>query len=590
MITKKADFLIEISWEVANKVGGIYTVIKSKAERIVQNYGKNYLMIGPYFEKNVGVMFEKKEIPEEFAAVIQSMEKEGIKCHFGKWIIDGMSVDTFLVDFRKHELKANEVKRELWENFKVDSYSSEQLFTDCVAFGNAAGILIEKLAKVIKGKKVLHCHEWQAGASILYLKKKGVDIGTVFTTHSTVVGRHLSTEGVNFYDNLEKIDADKESYRMKDHAKHLLEKACAKNADVFTTVSEITGIEAKHFLGKKPDVLLLNGLDMSTMPTLEERSIQHSRFKEQIRRFVVPYFFPYYRFNIKKTLFYFIAGRYEFQNKGVDVFIESLGELNKLMRKNKSDKTVVAFIWIPAKVKDIKHDILENKIAYDGIDHYIDEILPDVKSSIIRDIVRGKMPVTHDLIKGESIYELKKKMVGFRKKGKPPVVTHNLENEGKDRILSALNKAGLNNSTQDMVKVIFYPIYLTGADGLLNMNYSQCIEGSHLGVFPSYYEPWGYTPLETAALGVPAVTTDLAGFGRYLMKHKKEKGIFILKRQNRKKTQYVKDLAKYMFDFSKLDQRGRIELKLEAKELADMADWKIMIENYIEAHNKAVSK
>jgi len=344
------------------------------------------------------------------------------------------------------------------------------------------------------------------------------------------------------------------------------------------------------FLDKIPDTLLPNGLEISKFPLLEDRAVLHRKYKHQIKDFVRAYFFPYYQFDADNALIYFIAGRYELANKGIDVYIEALGKLNSALAKQKSKKEVIAFIWVPAKTTGLNKTLLENKILFDGIEDFVGSQLLDLKSEIVHSIVKQRIPSSKDLFSDSFRYNIKKKMFEFKKKGKVPITTHDLESQN-DAIMTLLRKSGLNNSIKDRVKVIFYPAYLTGADGLLDLSYYDAITGCHLGVFPSYYEPWGYTPLETGALGVPFITTDLAGFGRYIQKDtKNSKGAMVLKREGRSRMQIVNDLTTYLHSFYKLSETQRISAKMQAKKIAESADWKNMISHYIKAHNLALSK
>ncbi len=587
---QKADYLFEVSWEVCHQVGGIYTVIKSKAARIYDIYKENYFLIGPYYPEEAAIKFEGKPIPKQFTKIFNDLKKENITCHFGKWTIDGIKVNTVLIDFSLYMKKVNEIKKRLWNNFKIDSYDSNEKYNQFVVWATTAGKLLEGLRKGLKGRIVAQFHEYISGAGLLYLKKNKVKIATVFTTHATSLGRKLTGSGVNLYDVIKKIDPKKEAYKHKIQAKYLLEKATAMNAHVFTTVSDITALEARYLIGKKPDMVLPNGLDLSKFPTMEDRAIKHNKFKRQILEFVRVFFFPYYRFDVKNSLIYFIAGRYEFRNKGVDILINSLGKLNKKLIKEKKDKTIIALLWIPSKVQGINVNLLQNKINYEGIENFMDSSLRELKMNIVDSIISQKLPTTNELFGGAFHYQMKKKMFEFKKKGKPLVVTHNLLDKN-DTIIKALKRAGLNNSSHDKVKVIYYPIYLTGADGLIDLNYYDSIMGCHLGMFPSYYEPWGYTPLETGALGVSSLTTDLSGFGKYILKkYKGCKGIYVLKRENVSEKKAMNDLTNFMYNFSELSKEERIKRKLEAKHIADLADWKEMVKYYIQAHNLALKK
>ena len=589
---KKADILFEISWEVCNKVGGIYTVVKSKAAKMVEIYGNNYFMVGPYFDAKAIGQFQE-ELPNELCkAPFEELKKYGIICHFGKWIVEG-SPYTILIDFVNYRHSINDIKRELWDWYKVDSLRAPADYDEPVVWAYAVGMLIEKLALCFQNKKIVaHFHEWLSGAGLLYLKKKNVKIATVFTTHATVLGRTLASANIDLYNVWNKINPDEEVYKHNVESKHLIEKNSAAFADAFTTVSEITGMEATYLLKKKPDVLLPNGLDISKFPTFEELVIKHRLQRDRIREFMLYYFFPYYAFDPKDTLIYFIAGRYEFHDKGIDIYIKALGKLNEKLKQLKSKKTIIAFIWVPANFRNIRPELLENKTLYQDIKDALEEVIPDVEKNIIYSFVADKKATKESFFDDDFLTEMKARIARFLKRGRPPLLTHDLYDEN-DIILKSIISANLKNEEQDAVKIVYYPIYLSGADGLLNLTYYEAMQGSHLGIFPSYYEPWGYTPLEAGALGVSSVTTDMAGFGRYFCAEcaqTETPGIFVLKRLNRSDDDVVNQLVSVMFDFAGLSKEDRVANKFQARETASMADWKIFVNRYIEAHNLAVKK
>ncbi len=587
---KKADILFEVSWEVCNKVGGIYTVVMSKAAKMVEAYSNNYIMIGPYFASKVTGQFEE-ELPNElYKNVFEDLRRIGIICHFGRWLIEG-SPFVILIDFVNYKNRINDIKRELWNWYKVDSLRAQHDYDEPVVWSYVVGMTIEKLSSLHSNKKIVaHFHEWLSGAGLLYLKKRNIKIATAFTTHATVLGRTLANSNIDLYNIWDKVNPDQEVYKYSIEAKHLVEKNSAAFADVFTTVSEITGMEASHFLKKNPDVLLPNGLDISKFPTFEELAIKHRIQRDRIREFMLYYFFPYYAFDPRETLIYFIAGRYEFHDKGIDIYIKALAKLNERLKQSKSKKTIIAFIWVPANFRNIRPELLENKTLYQDIKDALEEVIDDVEKNIIYSFVSNKKTTKESLFSEDFLEEMKIRIARFIKKGKPPISTHDLYDEN-DLILRSIVSANLKNEEQDPVKIIFYPIYLSGVDGLLNLNYYEAMQGSHLGVFPSYYEPWGYTPLEAGALGVSSVTTDLAGFGRYFCAECAQSdtpGIFVLKRLNKSDDDVVNELVDFMFKFANLSNEDRIANKMQARKTASMADWKSFVNNYIEAHNMAV--
>ena len=592
----RAKYIFEISWEVANKVGGIYTVLESKVLAMQKIYKDNYVLIGPYDVNKVKGYFEETAVPDIFKESFKDLESEGIKCHSGRWLVKGEPA-CILIDFSGIWKDINEYKGLYWEKYAIDSLNASQDYDEPFLWSIAAGKVIEALTtrnsffSSQSESVVIHAHEWLAAGAILYLKLVSFKGGTVFTTHATTLGRVLAGAGINFYDFFDTIDADKEAYTHGVQAKHLLEKAVAGSCDVFTTVSQITSMEAQYFLKTTPKVLLPNGLDLDQFPSSEQLAISHRVHRNRMREFLLYYFFPYYTFDIKETLFYFILGRYEFHNKGIDIFIKALGELNKKLREAKSEKTIVTFFWIPSHVAGIKEEILEAREIYRDIKESFAEISDDIQAEILTYLMTGKDAKKVPLFDEDFLIEIKKKISRLKRHGLPPLASYDLV-DSNDIIVLKLKEAGIENKEEDNVKAIFYPVYLGASDGLLNLSYYESIQGSHLGVFPSFYEPWGYTPLETAALGVASVTTDLAGFGRFFATTKESyiPGIFILKRFNKKDDDVIAELTDVLLNFAQLSRQDRVENKIQARRMALQADWKILIEYYVQAHNLSLEK
>ncbi|MBU0535715.1 MAG: glycosyltransferase [Nanoarchaeota archaeon] len=601
----KADILFECSWEICNKVGGIYTVIMSKAALMQEHY-KSYYLIGPYVEQQAKDIFVEKELPDELKNVFSELAKEGIKCRWGYWQIKG-EPNVILIDFQGFTHNKDSIKERLWNDFKIDSLNSGWDFDEPVIWATAAGKVIEKFCQKNnpdnKKKVVAHFHEWMAGVGLLHLKgsacDKKVKVATTFTTHATMLGRSIAGSGEPLYEMLEGMDTTKEAYSHGVQNKHLTEVACAQNCDTFTTVSEITAIEAEKMLGRKADVLVLNGLDLEKFPTYEECAIKHRRNREIIREFIAYYFFPHYTFELENTLLFFIVGRYEFKNKGIDIFIKSLARLNEMMKKENSKKTVVAFFWIPREVHGAKFELSLDKNNFYQVKEFIEENMPQIKEKLIDNVLESNLENFNDVKKFQQmplfdknfLLELKKIKINFEKKGNPLVVTHNLPFEDQDPIIWNFLNTGLDNKEDDKVKVIFYPVYLTGVDGLIDLPYYEAITGCHLGVFPSYYEPWGYTPLESAALGVPSLTTDLGGYGRFLQsKGQTNNGVFILNRFGKSEEDVINHFTDILHSYTLLDEKGRVREKIMAKECSNLADWKELISNYFKAHDMAVDK
>jgi len=585
----EADYLFEVSWEVCNKVGGIYTVVKSKAYAMKEFY-KHYFLIGPYFPKKAMIELNEKEPPEQLKKAFEDVKKQGISCYYGTWDVEG-SPDTVLIDFNSLIKRKNELKKELWESHKIDSINSKWDFEEPMIWSWAVGMLLCAIESRLPDKKIIgHFHEWLSGFAIFHLKKCRSNVKAVFTTHATMLGRAMAGSGEDLYKLLETMNPEERAYHYNVQDKFLTERASAQTADIFTTVSEITALEAEKILGRKPEVILNNGLTMKKFPTIEETSMKHLLTREKIREFLTFHFFPYYTVDLEHNLIFFIVGRYEFKNKGIDTMIKALEKLNKKLKKEKSKRTISVFFWIPMETHGVKVEVLENKNYYRHIKNYIQWHSQDILRKIVMDIVTSKTPSVKSMFTKRFLKDLEKDLIQFKRHGNPLVLTHNISDEKNDPILTALKQAGLDNKKDDPVKTIVYPVYLDGNDSLINLPYYDAIAGSHLGLFPSYYEPWGYTPLETAAMGVASLTTDLAGFGRFMetkVPDPKDKirGIYVLKRFNLTEEQVVHDMFKTMYEFANLSHEDRVKNKVVAKSLANYADWKSFVPNYIKAHN-----
>lgn len=584
-----------MSNEVCNKVGGIYTVVSSKAAQMVSYYGKNYYTVGFYNPGNAKVELDEEKPPEPFDAVFKKLESRGIRCHYGRWLIAGRP-QAILLDTKEFMSEADNIKTECWNTFQIDSLHSNNMFTEPLVWSTAVGMMLEELMKAspFKGSKcVAHFHEWISGGGLLYLKCKKMDIATVFTTHATMLGRTLCGSGVNLYELInERMNHTKSTDLAKRYGvadKHGVEMACARNADVFTTVSEITGREAQFLLEKEPDMLLPNGLDMDKYPEMDELTILRRKYRVRTREFLTAYFCRYYPMDMFNFRSMFLSGRYEMFNKGIDLFIDALGRLNEKMKQSKTEKNVIAFIFVPTQTRGEKMEILKNTSLLEEMYEHIDEILPEVREKIIKDMTKGEIP--KEVLSEETLGIFRKLIAHFiGKRGEtPPLSAFELAYpEDDDGVIKALKKNNLLNREEDKVKVIFYPAYLSAADRLIALDYDQAAMTCDVGVFPSYYEPWGYTPLESAAMGSLAVTTDLAGFGRFIQG--KGEGIYVLTRENRSWDDMVKDLTEKLYQIVNLSQRELMDYRMSAKKMSLLADWKNLAKNYIQAHDMALEK
>ncbi len=585
--------LFEVSWEVCNKVGGINTVLKSKSEFVQKKFGDDYFLIGPFFKEKSRGEFLQRPVPDSFKTVFERLKEQGIFCRFGNWLIPGRP-NAILIELSESFLgRAPEFKGKYWDKYKIDSLNSDFYDYDMpILWSTAVGILIEEFYNENpKENFVVHLHEWLSAGAALYLRldnsKTSSKIPLVFTTHATTLGRAVSGTGVNLYDIIEKINPDEESYRLGVHTKHQTERAVANLVDVFSTVSEITGYESKLFFGKEPDIILPNGIN-PLETSIEELLMMHREFRDKMRYFLTYMFFPYYPIDLDESLTFFLAARYEFKAKGIDLYLDALAKLNEMLISKKSKKTIFAFLFVPAGGRAIREEIVENR---ELINDFADKLFSSknqILNRLFQCALAGKDICLSKLVSPEILRELKKLRLYFNKEGNPPVITHYINYEDKDPILNKLKQLNLLNQKESKVKVIFYPIYLTGKDGLLNLDYSETIIGSHFGVFPSIYEPWGYTPVESAMRAVPAVTSDLSGFGRYLINSGKEdNGIFVLRLANKSYDEQVNELAKLMFRFSTLKRDKRVDYKIKSYKTALMFSWDNLVENYFKAYDLA---
>lgn len=587
------DMLFEVSWEACNKVGGIYTVLMSKAERLVSHYHKNYFLIGPYFQNKIKGEFQECKPEESLQRVFDELEHQtGIRCRFGTWLIKG-EPSLILIDFSAFWGQISFCKRNLWQWYGIDSLGTGHDFDEPVLWAYAVGMLLEKIKHAYGDRAITaQFHEWLSGAGILYLKHNGINIGTVFTTHATTLARTFAYQNIDFYSLFGSINPDEEAHKYNIGAKHQLEKQAALQCHVLTTVSEITSMEVEHFLGRKVDKVLPNGLDAKKFLTFEDITIKHQIQRNRLREFLLFYFFPYYTFTIEHTLFYFIAARYEFHAKGIDVYLKALANLNQRLIKTKTKRTIVAFIFVPAQTQGINPELIENRELFQDIKNSAQEVSTQTNDRMLYLFTEGKTITESGLFEEDFLFEVKKKILRLKREGNPPLATHVLS-DGNDAVISTCREVGLLNSQGDRVKIVFYPTYLTGHDGLANLSYEESIQACHLGIFPSFYEPWGYTPLEAMSFGVSAVTTDLAGFGRFcqhLKTDKKHPGIMVIDRLGKTDESVTLALADIMHRFAIGSHEDRVKNKIQARALAESADWGDLVQHYIDAHKQAIAK
>ena len=589
----KTDILYEVSYEAGNRIGGIHTVLVSKAKYLKNIFGKNYTAIGFYNKRNAVIEVIEKEPPQDIKKVFEELKKEGIRCIYGLWT-EAYDVPIILVDslvFQRDNI--NMINTLLWKKYKIDSLNTWNDYREPVAWSYAVGKLIEKLSKINEGKNIVaHFHEWLSGAGVLYLKINEIKIPTIFTTHATMLGRAMaSRRDESFLSG--KINPDEKAYEYGVAAKHQMEKTVAREADVFTTVSDVVGEEVKIILGKTPDIITVNALDFEEMPSQDDLSVLNAKYRKKMDDFIRAYFTPYYSIDIKNYPILFTAGRYEFENKGYDIFIDALGELNKRMKNSK--KNVVAFLWVPRGTISPKDEVVNNFLIYDRVKDMLDSEWEIIKENIISKFSVGKEIEKSEIIPNKIMSEIKSSFEKMKSRRglNPPVCAFELSSrEEDDPIMKRIKENGLENRETDSVKVIFYPVYLNREDELLGLNYREALIASSIGVMLSRYEPWGYMGQETAAYGNIAIVTDYSGFGRFVKKNYKGEvnPVEVVNAIGRSHEDVVKDVADLLEKYIKMKKDQRKKLELKGYEVAKLASWEEQIKNYIKSYSLALER
>ncbi|KAL2762982.1 glycogen [starch] synthase, muscle isoform 2 [Daubentonia madagascariensis] len=523
--------LFEVAWEVANKVGGIYTVLQTKAKVTGDEWGDNYYLVGPYTEQGVRTQVELLEAPTPaLKRTLDSMNSKGCK---------------FLAQ-------------------------SEE-----------------------KPHVVAHFHEWLAGVGLCLCRARRLPVATIFTTHATLLGRYLCAGAVDFYNNLENFNVDKEAGERQIYHRYCMERAAAHCAHVFTTVSQITAIEAQHLLKRKPDIVTPNGLNVKKFSAMHEFQNLHAQSKARIQEFVRGHFYGHLDFNLDKTLYFFIAGRYEFSNKGADVFLEALARLNYLLRVNGSEQTVVAFFIMPARTNNFNVETLKGQAVRKQLWDTANAVKEKFGRKLYESLLVGSLPDMNKMLDKEDFTMMKRAIFATQRQSFPPVCTHNMLDDSSDPILTTIRRIGLFNSSADRVKVIFHPEFLSSTSPLLPVDYEEFVRGCHLGVFPSYYEPWGYTPAECTVMGIPSISTNLSGFGCFMEEHIADPsayGIYILDRRFRSLDDSCSQLTSFLYSFCQQSRRQRIIQRNRTERLSDLLDWKYLGRYYMSARHMALAK
>ncbi len=532
--------LFEVSWEVCNKVGGIHSVVTSKALQAVEHFGEDYFLLGPALKDNPG--FEETD-EHAWDSLRIGLATRDLKCRLGRWNIPGRP-KVILVDFDKR-YASNQLLFEMWKNYGVDSLSGGWDYIEPVMFAAACGEVIaavhESRVEPMQGHSVALFHEWMCAAGLLMVKKLAPEVGTVFTTHATMLGRALAATGRDIYSNMRNINPANEAAALNITAKWSMESTAAREADAFTTVSPITGEESTVFLGRQPDVITTNGLDLRVIPDYsEERSVpsaSRAKIMEAAGRFLrgpLP----------DHTRIFIISGRYEMHNKGVDIFLDALAQADRNLSGTEASILVLCMV------------------------------------------MGGHTGVNPAAVSGDP---------AETDNGQPFICTHYVWNAPQDPIINACRRLGLNNSPERRIKVIFVPAMLDGHDGFLNMPYEEILAACDVGFFPSWYEPWGYTPQESAAWAVPTLTTDLSGFGMWAREKMKEegmdhRGVYVMPRRGMNFEQSAKVLHEKVLVAATCPAEDLHSWRGYARALAERTSWSYFFDNYLKAFNIALTK
>lgn len=540
----KPDYIFESSWEVCNKVGGIYAVLSTRANTLQKVMNDRIIFIGPdcwhdkeniYFNEDNTIFTDWREIATE----------EGLKIKTGRWNVPGEPI-AILVDFEQYYEKKNEIYGKLWEDFNVDSLHAYGDYDEASMFSYAAAKVVESFYNHYlnsNDKVIYHGNEWMTGLGLLYIKKHLPQIATIFTTHATSIGRSIAGNNKPLYDYLFAYNGDQMAAELNMQSKHSIEKQTAHNVDCFTTVSQITANECKELLDKPVDVILPNGFEDDFIP----KAAAFTRKRKAARKKVLDVANALLGTDLDdNTLIISTSGRYEFRNKGVDVYIEAM---NRLLRDKELNKKVLAFIEVPGWCGEPRPDLLERLQSGKKYDTPLDV----------------------------------------------PMVTHWLHNMSHDNVLSMLKFLDMQNRKDDNVKLIFLPCYLDGNDGIINISYYDIVLGNDLCVYPSYYEPWGYTPLEAVAFKVPCITTDLAGFGLWANSEKGayceiEDGVKVVHRTDYNYSEVADAIKDTVAKFSNFNDKQIKAARTKAYNLSKKALWSEFIKYYYQAYDVALRK
>lgn len=539
---KNSDLIFEISWEVCNKVGGIYTVLSTKAKTLNSLFQDQVIFIGPDFGKeNTSSSF--KESPR----LLQSWKKSSnlpqeVKVRVGRWEIPGRPI-VILVDYKSLYSHKDALYTEMWNQYKVDSLHAYGDYDESCIFAYGAALVIEDYAKFLNKEKediqiYAHFDEWTTGMGLLYLKSVMPKIATVFTTHATSIGRSICGNNKPLYDYMSGYNGDQMADELNMQSKHSLEKTAALTADAFTTVSDVTAIECKQLIGRNPFVTP-NGFELNFVPA----KTQFNKKRNEARKVLLDVAQALVGIELSDDTFLVAtSGRNEFRNKGLDAFIDSVNVLRS--KWDNPDRKIVAFMMVPAWVKDARTDI-------------------------------------QDKMNRKTDCKLQNR-----------IITHNINNYDNDAIYGKMQYLGMSNEEHENVYIIYVPCYLNGEDGIFNKDYYDLLIGFDCSIFASYYEPWGYTPMESVAFGVPTITTDLSGFGQWVLSQCgdgfNKSGVKVIHRTDSNYSEVVAQISDTVYDYLSASDSDRETAGNNAKKTAKSATWSFFMTYYKDAFKAAV--
>lgn len=536
------DFIFETSWEVCNKVGGIYTVLSTRAKTLQEIMQDRIVFIGPdcFNGEENPYFFEDKALFNDWLAVAKH---DGLSLKIGRWNTPGTPI-AFLVDFKASYADKNKFYGELWERYGVDSLHAYGDYDDSAMFSYATAKVVESFFRFYLcncTNVIFHANEWQTGFAALALQHDVPEIATIFTTHATGIGRSIAGNNKPLYDYLQAYNGDQMADELNMQSKHSIEKQTAHYVDCFTTVSDITAVECKELLDKPVDAVLPNGFEDDFVPKAALFTKKRNAARKRLLRIAEALTGSKLDDN---TLIVSTSGRYEFRNKGIDVFIEAI---NKLRHDEELQRDVVAFIEVPGWVARPRTDLQER-------------------------LATNKTYDTALFL---------------------PLVTHELHNMDADCVLNMARHLGIANAPTDKVKLIFIPCYLNGDDGIVNMSYYDVVLGNDLCVYPSYYEPWGYTPLESIAFKVPCITTDLAGFGLWANQLKGKfceitDGVKVIHRTDNNYFEVADSIKQTIKEYAAMDKKTVEKCRANAQKLSKKALWREFIQAYKTAYGIAI--